>query len=61
VIFGGSNSNPIGGKETDRIFREKVLRFGLLRPLKEKFQAGRHRLAQLFRFEALRTTSEERV
>lgn len=33
-----------------RNFRKKVLSFGLLEPLKETFQAGRHRPAQLFRF-----------
>src|SRR6266478_14206 len=40
--------------ETDldkRNFRKKVLSFGLLVPLKETFQAGRHRPAQLFRFD----------
>jgi len=34
-----------------RNFRKKVLSFGLLVPLKETFQAGRHRPAQLFRFD----------
>src|SRR5207244_8972366 len=34
-----------------RNFRKKVLSFGLLLPLKETFQAGRHRQAQLFRFD----------
>jgi len=34
-----------------RNFRKKVLSFGLLAPLKETFQAGRHRPAQLFRFD----------
>jgi 8-oxo-dGTP diphosphatase len=41
--------------ETDldkRNFRKKVLAFGLLVPLKEKQMAGRHRPAQLFRFNA---------
>ena len=37
-----------------RNFRKKVLGFGLLVPLKETFQSGRHRPAQLFRFEAER-------
>jgi 8-oxo-dGTP diphosphatase len=35
-----------------RNFRKKVLRFGLLVPLKETQMAGRHRPAQLFRFDA---------
>jgi 8-oxo-dGTP diphosphatase len=40
------------GTELDkRNFRKKVLGFGLLVPLKEMFQAGRHRPAQLFRFD----------
>jgi 8-oxo-dGTP diphosphatase len=34
-----------------RNFRKKVLGFELLVPLKEMFQAGRHRPAQLFRFD----------
>src|SRR6266704_4342097 len=34
-----------------RNFRKKVLGFGLLVPLKETLQAGRHRPAQLFRFD----------
>src|SRR6266436_3962267 len=41
--------------ETDldkRNFRKKVLSFGLLVPLKETQMAGRHRPAQLFRFDA---------
>jgi 8-oxo-dGTP diphosphatase len=41
--------------ETDldkRNFRKKVLGFGLLMPLKETRMAGRHRPAQLFRFNA---------
>lgn len=41
------------GSELDkRNFRKKVLSFGLLVPLKEKQMAGRHRPAQLFRFDA---------
>jgi 8-oxo-dGTP diphosphatase len=35
-----------------RNFRKKVLGFGLLVPLKESHMAGRHRPAQLFRFDA---------
>ena len=35
-----------------RNFRKKVLGFGLLVPLKETQMAGRHRPAQLFRFNA---------
>lgn len=35
-----------------RNFRKKVLSFGLLIPLKETQMAGRHRPAQLFRFDA---------
>ena len=35
-----------------RNFRKKVLSFGLLAPLKETQMTGRHRPAQLFRFEA---------
>lgn len=35
-----------------RNFRKKVLGFGLLLPLKETHMAGRHRPAQLFRFDA---------
>jgi len=35
-----------------RNFRKKVLGFGLLIPLKEKQMVGRHRPAQLFRFDA---------
>ncbi len=34
-----------------RNFRKKVLGFGLLIPLKETQMAGRHRPAQLFRFD----------
>jgi 8-oxo-dGTP diphosphatase len=37
-----------------RNFRKKVLGFGLLVPLKETRMAGRHRPAQLFRFDAER-------
>src|SRR5213083_539972 len=37
-----------------RNFRKKVLSFDLLVPLKEKQMAGRHRPAQLFRFDAER-------
>jgi len=41
------------GSELDkRNFRKKVLGFGLLVPLKETQMAGRHRPAQLFRFDA---------
>jgi len=43
------------GTELDkRNFRKKVLGFGLLAPLKETQMAGRHRPAQLFRFDAER-------
>ena len=35
-----------------RNFRKKVLGFGLLKPLEETRMAGRHRPAQLFRFDA---------
>jgi 8-oxo-dGTP diphosphatase len=43
------------GTELDkRNFRKKVLAFGLLIPLKETQMAGRHRPAQLFRFDAER-------
>ncbi len=34
-----------------RNFRKKVLSFGLLAPLKETRMVGRHRPAQLFRFD----------
>ena len=34
-----------------RNFRKKVLSFGLLAPLKETRMSGRHRPAQLFRFD----------
>lgn len=37
-----------------RNFRKKVLRFGLLVPLKETQMVGRHRPAQLFRFDQKR-------
>src|SRR5882762_6231507 len=37
-----------------RNFRKKVLGFGLLAPLREAFQSGRHRPAQLFRFDRQR-------
>ena len=37
-----------------RNFRKKVLSFGLLVPLKEMLRAGRHRPAQLFRFDGER-------
>jgi 8-oxo-dGTP diphosphatase len=41
------------GNELDkRNFRKKVLSFGLLAPLKETQMTGRHRPAQLFRFDA---------
>jgi 8-oxo-dGTP diphosphatase len=41
------------GTELDkRNFRKKILSFGLLVPLKETQMAGRHRPAQLFRFDA---------
>lgn len=41
------------GTELDkRNFRKKVLNFGLLVPLKETQMCGRHRPAQLFRFDA---------
>lgn len=43
------------GTELDkRNFRKKILSFGLLVPLKETRMAGRHRPAQLFRFDAWR-------
>src|SRR5438874_10341974 len=42
----------LGVKLDKRNFRKKVLGFSLLVPLKEAFQAGRHRPAQLFRFDA---------
>jgi len=37
-----------------RNFRKKALDFGLLVPLNEKFQSGRHRPARLFRFDRQR-------
>src|SRR5262249_60346491 len=43
------------GTELDkRNFRKKVLSFGLLVPLKETQMLGRHRPAQLFRFDAVK-------
>src|SRR6266446_3256006 len=42
----------IGTQLDKRNFRKKVLGFGLLAPLKEMLRAGRHRPAQLFRFDA---------
>jgi 8-oxo-dGTP diphosphatase len=42
----------LGGELDKRNFRKKVLSFGLLIPLKETQMAGRHRPAQLFRFDA---------
>lgn len=42
----------LGGDLDKRNFRKKVLGFGLLLPLKETQMAGRHRPAQLFRFDA---------
>src|SRR6059036_634231 len=44
----------LGTKLDKRNFRKKVLSFGLLVPLKEKFQAGRQRPAQLLRFDEKR-------
>jgi 8-oxo-dGTP diphosphatase len=41
----------LGGGLDKRNFRKKVLGFGLLLPLKETQMAGRHRPAQLFRFD----------
>jgi len=41
----------LGTKLDKRNFRKKVLSFGLLVPLKEAFQGGRHRPARLFRFD----------
>ncbi len=41
----------LGTKLDKRNFRKKVLSFGLLIPLKETQMAGRHRPAQLFRFD----------
>src|SRR5207247_8071614 len=42
----------VGAELDKRNFRKKVLSFGLLVPLKETQMAGRHRPAQLFRFDA---------
>ena len=42
----------LGAELDKRNFRKKVLGFGLLVPLKERQMAGRHRPAQLFRFDA---------
>jgi 8-oxo-dGTP diphosphatase len=42
----------IGAEVDKRNFRKKVLSFGLLTPLDETQMAGRHRPAQLFRFDA---------
>lgn len=42
----------LGADLDKRNFRKKVLSFGLLVPLKETQMAGRHRPAQLFRFDA---------
>lgn len=42
----------IGAVLDKRNFRKKVLGFGLLTPLKETQMSGRHRPAQLFRFNA---------
>jgi 8-oxo-dGTP diphosphatase len=42
----------IGAEVDKRNFRKKVLGFGLLTPLDETQMAGRHRPAQLFRFDA---------
>jgi 8-oxo-dGTP diphosphatase len=42
----------LGTKLDKRNFRKKVLGFGLLIPLKETQMTGRHRPAQLFRFDA---------
>ena len=44
----------LGAKLDKRNFRKKVLGLGLLTPLKETLQAGRHRPAQLFRFDAIK-------
>jgi 8-oxo-dGTP diphosphatase len=41
----------LGTSLDKRNFRKKVLGFGLLVPLKETLMAGRHRPAQLFRFD----------
>lgn len=42
----------LGAELDKRNFRKKVLGFGLLVPLKETQMVGRHRPAQLFRFDA---------
>jgi 8-oxo-dGTP diphosphatase len=42
----------LGADLDKRNFRKKVLSFGLLMPLKEMQMSGRHRPAQLFRFNA---------
>jgi 8-oxo-dGTP diphosphatase len=42
----------LGANLDKRNFRKKVLGFGLLVPLKETHMTGRHRPAQLFRFDA---------
>ena len=42
----------VGAELDKRNFRKKVLGFGLLTPLDETQMAGRHRPAQLFRFDA---------
>jgi len=44
----------LGAKLDKRNFRKKVLGFGLLVPLRETLQSGRHRPAQLFRFDQKR-------
>src|SRR5882762_6866703 len=44
----------LGADLDKRNFRKKVLSFGLLVPLKETQMAGRHRPAQLFRFDAVK-------
>ncbi len=50
------------GTELDkRNFRKKVLSFGLLVPLKETQMLGRHRPAQLFRFDAARYEKLQRL
>lgn len=41
----------LGDKLDKRNFRKKLLSFGFLVPLKERLMAGRHRPAQLFRFD----------
>ncbi len=44
----------IGAPLDKRNFRKKVQGFDLLIPLKETYQSGRHRPAQLFRFDAVK-------